>query len=74
LLRKNQEGKAMLQVLLIAVMAYLALKCVSYKISCYALTMFFLEHGAKEPDDMEFEEYRQKVLENIVKDILHKSS
>lgn len=61
----------MLQVLLIVALAYCALKCFSYKIGCYALTMFFLEHGAKEPDDKEIEAYRQKVLENMARDIFH---
>ena len=64
----------MLQVLLIAVLCYFAIKCFCYKISCYALTMFFLEHGAREPDNAEMEEYKQKVLEHIVRDILHKPS
>ncbi len=64
----------MLQVLLIVALVYFAVKCFSYKISCYALTMFFLEHGAREPDDTEIREYHQKVIGNIARDILHRPS
>ncbi len=64
----------MLQVLLIVALVCCALKCFSYKIGCYALTMFFLEHGAREPDDEEIEAYRQKVVGNIVRDILQRPS
>lgn len=64
----------MLQVALVVVLLYCALKCFAYKVGYLALTMFFLEHGAREPNDEEIKEYQRKVLENMAKDILHKPS
>ena len=49
----------------------LAVKCLSYKVGCYALTMFFLEHGSRSPSDEEIAAYRQKVVRRIVMDFAH---
>jgi len=64
----------MLPVALVVVLLYCALKCIAYKVGYLALTMFFLEHGARAPNDEEIKEYQRKVLENMARDIFHRQS
>jgi len=64
----------MLQVVLVTVLIYSALKCFAYKDGYLALVMFFLEHGVREPNDEEIKEYQRRVLENIARDVFHNNA
>ena len=64
----------MLPVASVVVLLYCALKCIAYKVGYLALTMFFLDHGTRAPNDEEIKECQRRVLENMAREIFHKQS